>query len=84
MKKIKLDAEERKIMAAIERDEFVPVTGKELRKVAEAIAARKKDKTLTIRVNSNDIRRIKKLAESKRIPYQSYLSEIIHCVAIAV
>ena len=84
MKKVKLDTEEKRVMAAIERDEFVPVTGKELRHVAEAIAARKKDKTLTIRVNSNDIRRIKRLAGSKGIAYQSYLSEIIHRVAIAV
>lgn len=84
MKKIKLDAEEKKIMTAIERDEFMPVTGKELHDVAEAIAARKKDRTLTIRVNSNDILRIKRLAGSKGIPYQSYLAEIIHRVAIAV
>ncbi|OGW81083.1 MAG: hypothetical protein A3C47_00850 [Omnitrophica bacterium RIFCSPHIGHO2_02_FULL_51_18] len=84
MKKIKLDAEEKRIMAAIERDEFVPVTGKELHEVADAIAARKKDRTLTIRVNSKDIRRIKRLAGSKGIPYQSYLSEIIHRVAVAV
>ena len=83
MRKIKLDAEEKKIMAAIERDEFVPVTGKQLREVADAIAARKKDRTLTIRVNSNDIRRIKKVADSRGIPYQSYLSEIIHRVAVA-
>lgn len=84
MRKIKLDLEEKEIMASIERDEFVPVTGKELRQVAEAIAARKKDRVLTIRVNSNDIRRIKRLAGSRGIPYQSYLSEVIHRVAMAV
>ncbi len=49
MKKIKLDAEERTIMAAIEREEFVPLTGIKLREVADAVAARKKDKTLTMR-----------------------------------
>ena len=84
MRKLKLDAEERRIMSAIERDEFVPVTGKALRQVAEAVAARKKDATLTIRVNSKDIRRIKKLAGLKGIPYQSYLSEVIHRVAVAI
>ena len=84
MKKIRLDAEEKEIMAAIERDEFVPVTGRELREVADAIASRKKDTTLTIRVNGNDIRRIKKLAHTKNIPYQSYLSEIIHRVAMVL
>ena len=84
MKKIKLDSEEKEIMAAIERDEFVPITGKKLREIADAIAFKKKDRTLTIRVNSNDIQRIRKLAGSKGIPYQSYLSEIIHRVAMAV
>lgn len=83
MKKIKLAPEEREIMAGIERDEFVPVTGKELNDVADAIAARKKDATLTIRVNSRDISRIKKLAGRKGIPYQTYISEVIHRVAEA-
>ena len=83
MKKIKLTREEREMMAGIERDEFVPVTGKELRDVADAIAARKKDATLTIRVNSQDIHRIKKMAVKKGIPYQTYISEVIHRVAEA-
>jgi predicted DNA binding CopG/RHH family protein len=81
MKKKYLDAEEKEIMASIENDEFVPVTGVELRKVADAIAARKKDMTLTIRVNRNDINRIKKMAQKRKIPYQSYISEVIHRIA---
>ncbi len=84
MRSIKLDADEKEILEAIERDEFVAVSGKELRAVADAVAARKKDMTLTIRVNSKDINRIKKLAHIKGIPYQSYLSEVIHRVAAAV
>ena len=83
MKRIKLTKEEQDIMAGIERDEFVPVTGKELKDVAEAIAARKKNATLTIRVNSQDISRIRKMANRKGIPYQSYISEVIHRVAEA-
>ena len=83
MKKQHLDAEEKKIMEAIENDEFVPVTGVELRRVADAIAARKKDMTLTIRVNRNDINRIKKMAQKRKIPYQSYISEVIHRIAQA-
>ena len=83
MKKQYLDAEEKEIMEAIENDEFVPVTGIELKRVADAIAARKKDMTLTIRVNRNDINRIKKMAQKRKIPYQSYISEVIHRVAQA-
>ena len=70
MRSIKLDAGEKEILEAIERDEFVAVSGRELRAVADAVAARKKDMTLTIRVNSKDINRIKKLAHTKGIPYQ--------------
>ena len=81
MKKQHLDAEEKEIMDAIENDEFVPVTGAQLKRVADAIAARKKDMTLTIRVNRKDINRIKKMAQKRRIPYQSYISEVIHRIA---
>jgi len=84
MKKVKLTHEEQEIMAGIEHDEFVPVIGKELNDVAAAIAARKKDTTLTIRVNSQDIHRIKKMAVKKGIPYQTYISEVIHRVAEAI
>ena len=83
MKRNYLSAEEKEIMESIERDEFIPVSGIELKEVAEAIAARKKDMTLTIRVNRNDINRIKKMAQSRGIPYQSYISEVIHRVAHA-
>ena len=81
MKKQNLDAEEKGIMRAIENDEFIPVTGAQLKRVADAIAARKKDMTLTIRVNRKDINRIKKMAQKRKIPYQSYISEVIHRVA---
>ena len=83
MKKQYLDQEEKEIMEAIERDEFVPVTGPELKKMADSLAARKKDMTLTIRVNRNDINRIKKMAQKRKIPYQSYIFEVIHRVAQA-
>jgi predicted DNA binding CopG/RHH family protein len=81
---VKLIPEEKKIMRAVEADEYVPVSGQELKDVADAIAARKKDATLTIRVNSRDIARIKQMATRKGIPYQSYLSEVIHRVAQAL
>ena len=84
MRKINLDAEEKEILAAIERDDYVPVGGKDLQAVAEAIAARLKDATLTIRVNSQDITRIKKFTKSKGIAYQTYLAEVIHRVASTV
>jgi len=73
--------EEKEIMESIEKNEFIPVTGAELKSVADAIAARKKDATLTVRVNSKDINQIKRMAQKKGIRYQTYISEIIHRVA---
>ncbi|MBF0252490.1 MAG: antitoxin [Candidatus Omnitrophica bacterium] len=84
MKKVKLNKEEQEIMKSIENDEFVPVKGKAFQDVADAIAARKKDSTLTLRVNSRDVVKIKKMAQKKGIPYQSYIAEVIHRVAEAV
>lgn len=81
MTRIKLNAEERAIAKAIENDEFLPVKGQELQALADAIAGRRRDMSLTIRVNSNDISRIKKMAKKKGIAYQSYISEVIHKVA---
>ncbi len=81
MIKQRLTREEKEIMKAIKRDEFVAVTGKDLKDIVDAIAARKKDTTLTVRVNSGDINRIKQLAKKKGIRYQTYISEIIHRVA---
>jgi len=81
MKKIKLSPEEQEISDAIDRGEYVPVPRKEFQELADALAARKKDISLTIRVNSNDINRIKKMAQKKGIAYQTYISEVIHKVA---
>ncbi|MBU1863888.1 MAG: hypothetical protein KKH94_09520 [Candidatus Omnitrophica bacterium] len=81
MKKIQLSKEEREIAQSIERGEFVPVTGAELDEVVAAIEARKKDMTITIRVNGNDIARIKERSQKLGIKYQTYLAEIIHRIA---
>jgi hypothetical protein len=45
----------------------MPVTGIELKRVADAISAGKKDMTLTIRGNKNGINQIKKMAQKRKI-----------------
>jgi len=81
MKKIRLTKEEKEIENALLRGEFKPLKGKELEKIEKALKARKKDITMTIRVNSEDIEKIKYKANRLGIKYQSYISEIIHQVA---
>ncbi len=78
MKNNKLKKEEREVENALLRGEFQPLKGKELEK---ALMTRKKDVTMTIRVNSEDIKRIKDKANKLGIKYQSYISEIIHQIA---
>ena len=84
MKKIELTKEEKKIEAAIEKNEYIPITGRALKDVADAIVGRKKDATLTLRVNKRDVEKIRRMAKRKGIPYQTYISEVIHKVAETV
>lgn len=81
MNKIKLTKEEKEIENALMRSEYSSIKGKELENIEKALKARKKDITMTIRVNSKDIEKIKIKAKKLDVKYQSYISEVIHQVA---
>jgi predicted DNA binding CopG/RHH family protein len=81
MKKIRLTEEEKDVDNALLSGEFRPLKGKELEAIENALKARKRDITMTIRVNSEDIEKIKDKANKLGIKYQSYISEILHQVA---
>ena len=81
MRKIKLTREERMIEEGLER--FVPVGKQEYEQIVDAIAARKRDAVLNIRVNSHDLVSIKYKAERLGIRYQTFISEVIHRIAQA-
>lgn len=81
MKKHKLKKEEKEIENALLRGEYIPIIGKELDNIEKALKMRKKDITMTIRVNSEDIEKIKNKAKKLGVKYQSYISEVIHQVA---
>lgn len=78
MKKIKLSRSEKAIEAALVRGEYRPVKKAEFDRIAEAIARRKKDAVLNIRVNSQDLDNIKQKAKQMGVPYQTFVSELIH------
>ncbi|MEK9145723.1 MAG: antitoxin [Elusimicrobiota bacterium] len=82
MKKIKLSSSEKAIEAALVRGEYRPVKKAEFDRIAEAIARRKKDAVLNIRVNSQDLDSIKQKAHQMGIPYQTFVSELIHQYAV--
>ena len=81
MKKIRLTKEEKEVENALLSGEFKSLKGKELESIENALKTRKKNITMTIRVNSEDVEKIKEKANRLGIKYQSYISEIIHQVA---
>ena len=81
MKKMELTREEKEIENALLSGEYKPINGKELASIESTLKSGKKDITMTIRVNSGDIEKIKGKAKELGIKYQSYISEIIHQVA---
>jgi len=81
MRKVKLTRAERGIEESLEQ--FVPVDKLEYEQIVQAIASRRKDAVLNIRVNRNDLKNIKYKAQKLGIKYQTFISEILHRVAEA-
>ena len=81
MRKVKLTREEQWIEDHIE--EFVPVSKEMYNEIVQAIAARKKDAVLNIRVNKGDLDGLKQKARKLGIKYQTFISEVLHKVAQA-
>ena len=77
-KKILLTRSEQAIERAIARGEYRPASQEEFNRIAEELARRRKDAVLNIRVNSHDLESLKKKAKKMGIPYQSFVSELIH------
>lgn len=82
-KKIKLDKYEQEIEDAIERGDFIRDTdlkkSKEFwRKTANNYLELQKSKRITIRVNQEDLLKVKVKANKSNIPYQTLLKALIH------
>lgn len=82
MNKFKLNREEKAIESALLRGEYQPVPKAEFERIAQALARRKKDAVLSIRINSTDLASIKQKAEKLRVPYQTLVSELLHLYAM--
>jgi len=79
--KTKLTKEEKDILDSFERDEWVPVTNPAERKkelMAYARNTLRKDKRLNIRISERDLMELQKKAVIEGLPYQTYISSIIH------
>ncbi len=79
--KTKLTKEEKEILDSFEKDEWVPVTNLAKRKKELMACARntlRKDKRLNIRISERDLLELQKRAVNEGLPYQTYVSSIIH------
>lgn len=81
MRQVKLTRQERGIEEALVRGEYVDVPKSEFEEIARAVAHRRKDAVLNIRVNSEDLMGIKQKARRLGVKYQAFLSELLHRVA---
>ena len=79
--KTKLAKEEKQILDSFEKDEWIPVKNLVERKrelIAYARNTLRKDKRLNIRISERDLLELQKKAVSEGLPYQTYVSSIIH------
>jgi predicted DNA binding CopG/RHH family protein len=79
--KTKLTKEEKEILDSFEKDEWVPVTNLTKRKkelMAYARNTLRKNKRLNIRISERDLLELQKKAVNEGLPYQTYVSSIIH------
>jgi predicted DNA binding CopG/RHH family protein len=79
--KTKLSKEEKEILESFEKGEWVPVADFSKRKKELMEYARntlRKDKRLNIRISERDLIELQKKAVKEGLPYQTYVSSIIH------
>jgi predicted DNA binding CopG/RHH family protein len=76
-----IDKEEQALMKSIEQDEWRPVKNIKQEKEKAVMAARntlKKDKRINLRLSQKDYHQIQIKAIEEGIPYQTFISSIIH------
>ena len=79
--KNRLTEEEKEILDSFERGEWIPVKDLSKRKrelIRYARNTLKKDKRLNIRISERDLNELQKKAVSEGLPYQTFVSSIIH------
>lgn len=78
MRKPRLTRQERIIEENLVKGEYRDVDSLEFSKIAESVAARRKDAVLHIRINRGDLNSIKDKAHRLGIKYQTFISEVLH------
>jgi len=82
---VKLDDYEQEIEDNFENlGDYSPEVEAEERKILEQAAKNylKKDKRITIRIYNSDLERLKMLAASEGLPYQTYITSMLHKISV--
>jgi len=80
-RRIKLTKYERDLERSFRDVEWVPGSKAEFDEIARAIALRRKNAVLNIRINSGDLQNIKAKARRHGVKYQTFIAELLHRVA---
>lgn len=86
VKVYELDPEEKEILEAYERGEFVPVKDQSAMKQKMRLAVKytlEKRKNINIRIAHRDVQRLKVKAMQEGIPYQTLAASILHKYAMS-
>ena len=81
LRRIRLTKYERRLEQELLRGEWVPGSKAEFEEITRAIAARKKNAVLNIRINQGDLDALKARAKRRGIKYQTFIAELLHRVA---
>jgi predicted DNA binding CopG/RHH family protein len=81
MRQIKLTKEEKEIENSLLKGEYIDIDQQEFKEIAAAVTSRRKDAILNIRINSGDLKLLKKKAAHHGIRYQTFISEYLHRIA---
>ncbi len=78
----KLSADEKRMEAEIENGDWTPVADKEINRLrsemVEAAQNRSKDARVNLRLNPEDVEKIREKAEREGIPYQTLIGSVLH------
>ena len=76
MKKARKSVEEREFEENI--DKLRPISGKEREKIEAIIDGARKNRSISLRISSYDLGRLKEKASTQGIPYQTLINSILH------
>jgi predicted DNA binding CopG/RHH family protein len=77
----KLTKGEKNIEQALLKGEYRDVDKNMFNEIARTLSSRKKDRAISIRMNSVDLDLIKKKARALGVKYQTLIAELVHQVA---